>query len=73
MTPLRERINPSAMRSAVERLLAPTGSMRWTTFSVPTLAAIGICERSRSGKLSRMERPRVTTPETPNPGSSARS
>jgi len=36
-------------------------------------AAIGICAASRSGKASRRPRARVTTPDTPKPGSSARS
>ena len=36
-------------------------------------AAMGIWLGSRSGKLARMPRARVTTPETPKPMSSARS
>ena len=42
-------------------------------FSSFTGVAIGICVGSRSGKAALMARPRVTTPETPNPTSSARS
>ena len=38
-----------------------------------TGAAIGIAAGSSCGKLARSARPRVTTPETPNPSPSARS
>jgi hypothetical protein len=67
---------PSTLSASLNRpglRLAPTGSFRNRTFSLVTSWAMGIWDRSRSGKLARMARPLVTTPETPKPMSSARS
>ena len=52
----------------------PRLSKRYASFSSLTSIALGISlARSRSGNDALMAAPFVTMPETPNPGSSARS
>ena len=63
----------SASRIQPGRREAPCGSSRYSSFSFLTRAASGISATFSSGSVSRIARARVTTPDTPNAMSSARS